>query len=163
MRRLVFVLPFVPLLASIAVVAQQGQNVKPDQTSTQVTNAELDRMAAAGKSPAELALYVFETQGCKSCHTLGQDGKLGYTETGKLRATGFEGCINMLTAMTVIVQVSEEKRTPLQHQKAERFGEFGCTQCHKLTPGNMSLTELGSKLKHMNLGCVEVEKLASAK
>jgi hypothetical protein len=37
--------------------------------------------------------------------------------------------------MTVIVQVPEQKRSAQQRQKAGRFEEFGCTACHKLTPG----------------------------
>lgn len=122
----------------------------------------LDRMVAAGKSPAELARYIFDTHGCKACHTIGNDGKLGYTEKGRERAKGFEGCINMLTAMTVIVQVPEGKRSAAQTDKARRFAEFGCTSCHKLTPGKLALTEAGAKLQHLHLGCVDVEKLTSS-
>ena len=69
----------------------------------------LDRLVTAGKSPQELARYVFDTQGCGNCQTIGQGGKLGYTEKGKQRAEGFEGCVSMLTSMTVIVRVPEEK------------------------------------------------------
>jgi cytochrome c2 len=123
--------------------------------------ATLDRMTAAGKSPQELAKYVFDTHGCKTCHVIGHEGKLGYTEKGKQRAKGFEGCINMLTAMTVIVQVPEEKRSSQQREKAQRFEEFGCTSCHKVTPGKLALTEVGAKLQHLHLGCVDVEKLTS--
>jgi len=65
----------------------------------------------------------------------------------------------MLTAMTVIVQVPEQKRSPQQRQRAGRFEEFGCTACHMLAPGKLGLTELGAKLAHLHLGCVEVEKL----
>ena len=122
----------------------------------------LDRMVASGKSPQELAMYVFDTHGCKSCHTIGKEGKLGYTEKGKERAKGFEGCINMLTAMTVIVQTPEEKRSSQQREKAQRFEEFGCTACHKLTPGKLALTDVGAKLQHLHLGCVDIEKLTSS-
>ena len=118
-------------------------------------------MVAMGKSPQELAGYVFETHGCKSCHTMGHDGKLGYTEKGKQRAAGFEGCIKMLTAMTVIVQVPEEKRSAQQRDRAARFEEFGCTTCHKVAPGKLALTDFGAKLAHLHLGCVDVEKLTS--
>lgn len=65
----------------------------------------------------------------------------------------------MLTAMTVLVQVAEDKRSPQQRQKAERFEEFGCTACHKITPGKLDLTEIGTKLAHLHLGCVDVEKV----
>jgi len=65
--------------------------------------------------------------------------------------------------MTVIVQVPADKRSPLQRQKAERFDEFGCTACHKLTPGKLGLTEVGAKLAHLHLGCVDVEKLVASR
>ena len=121
-------------------------------------------MVAAGKSQQELAKYVFDTHGCKSCHTVGANGKLGFTEHGKEIGKGFEGCIRMLTEMNVIAQVPDDKRTPSQKHRAERFEEFGCTTCHKITPGKLGLTDLGTKLTHLHLGCVDVEKLtASAK
>jgi len=69
----------------------------------------------------------------------------------------------MLAAMTVIVQVPDDKRSPLQRQKAERFDEFGCTACHKLTPGKLGLTEVGAKLAHLHLCCVDVEKLVASR
>jgi cytochrome c551/c552 len=137
--------------ASLTVTGQQNQN------------ASLDRMIADGKSPRELARYLFDSHGCKRCHTIGQGGKLGFTEVGKQRATGFEGCIHMLTAMTQIVNVPEQKRSPQQREKAARFDEFGCTSCHKLSPGKLTLTEVGAKLRHLHLGCVDVEKLASSR
>ena len=124
-------------------------------------DAGLDRMIAAGKSQQELAQYVFNTHGCKNCHTVGHEGKLGFTAKGKERAKGFEGCINMLTAMTVIVQVPDDQRRSEQRQKVERFEEFGCTACHQVTPGKLSLTEVGAKLQHLHLGCVDVEKVVA--
>jgi parallel beta-helix repeat protein len=135
--------------------------VAQTQPAPQQTVVILDRMIAAHKSQQELAQYVFDTQGCKSCHTIGQDGKLGFIAKGKERAQGFEGCIRMLTAMTVIVQVPADKRSPQQRQRAERFQEFGCTACHQLTPGKLVLTEVGAKLEHLHLGCVDVEKFVA--
>jgi hypothetical protein len=155
----IFLLAIIPM----AMLAQSGKDAKRDQAPAQFSAATLDRMAAAGKSNQELAQYVFDTHGCRNCHTIGHDGKLGFTAKGKEKAQGFEGCINMLTAMTVIVQVPEDKRSVQQHQKAERFEEFGCTACHKLTPGKLELTEVGTKLSHLNLGCVDVEKLVSSR
>lgn len=133
------------------------------QPSPQNTAATLDRMTAARKSQQELAQYVFDTHGCKSCHTVGQNGKLGFTERGKQIAKGFEGCISMLTAMNLIAQVPEGQRTAQQRQKASRFEEFGCTFCHRITPGKMGLTDVGAKLTHLHLGCVDVEKLVAGK
>ncbi len=143
------VLLFLLIAASVTLMGQQSQN------------ATLDHMIAEGKSPRELAQYVFDTHGCKKCHTIGRDGKLGFTELGKQRAVSFEGCIHLLTAVSEITRVAEQKRSPQQREKIVRFEEFGCTSCHKVSPGKVTLTEAGAKLKHLHLGCVEVEKLAS--
>ena len=67
----------------------------------QSSTTELDRMVAAGKSQRELAQYLFDTHGCKNCHTLGHDGKLGFTQKGQERAQGFAGCVSTLKAMTL--------------------------------------------------------------
>jgi len=140
---------FLLIATSVMLMGQQSQN------------ATLDRMIADGKSPRELAQYVFDTHGCKKCHTIGRDGKLGFSELGKQRAASFEGCIHLLTAVSEITRVAEQKRSPQQREKIARFDEFGCTSCHKVSPGKVTLTEAGAKLKHLHLGCVEVEKLAS--
>ena len=126
------------------------------------TDATLDKMVAAGKSQQELAKYVFDTHGCKSCHTVGANGKLGFTDHGKEIGKGFEGCISMLTAVSAIAQVPTDKRTPSQKQKAARFAEFGCTACHTVGATKMQLTALGTKLTHLHLGCVDVEKLTAS-
>jgi hypothetical protein len=146
------------VVLGLALQAATAQESKPPASAA---DAGLDRMVAADKSPLDLASYVFDSHGCKSCHTLGHDGKLGYTERGKQRAASFEGCIRMLTAMTVIVQTPEEKRSPQQRDKAARFAEFGCTACHQIAPGRLGLTEVGAKLAHLHLGCVDVEKLVA--
>lgn len=133
------------------------------QPSPQQTAATLDRMIAAHKSQQELAQYVFDTHGCKSCHTVGQNGKLGFTSRGQQVGQGFEGCIRLLTAMNVIAQVPDNRRSADQHQKAARFEEFGCTFCHKITPGKLGLTDVGTKLTHLHLGCVDVQKLVASR
>lgn len=135
--------------AAVVLMGQQSQ--------------DLDRMIATGKSQQELARYVFDTHRCKNCHTMGHDGKLGFTKKGRQTAAGFEGCISMLTAMTVITQIPEGERSPQQHQKAERFEELGCTTCHKITPGKLGLTEVGAKLTRLHVGCVDVEKLMASR
>jgi hypothetical protein len=128
----------------------------------QSSTAELDRMVAAGKSQHELAKYLFDTHGCKNCHTLGHDGKLGLTQKGQERAQGFEGCISTLKAMSIIAKVPADQRSATQRLRAQRFEEFGCTSCHKITPGKLGLTEVGAKLTHWHLGCVDVEKLVAS-
>jgi hypothetical protein len=63
--------------------------------------------------------------------------------------------------MSMIAKVPEEQRSATQRQRPQRFEEFGCTSCHKVTPGKLALTEVGAKLQHLHLGCVDVEKLTS--
>jgi cytochrome c2 len=112
-----------------------------------------------GKTPDELAAYVFERHRCNTCHTLGQGGKLGFTDRGKEVGKNFEGCISLLTSMNVIAQVKPANRTEEEKQKAARFQEFGCTTCHQITPGKMGLTEYGKKLKSLHMACTDVEQI----
>ena len=156
MTRCSIVSAVILLFAGVCVLAQQKQ-------SPQATSAALDKMIAANKSQKELAQYVFDNHGCKTCHTVGENGKLGFTAKGKQLTNGFEGCIRSLTAMNLIAQVPANQRSADQKAKAQRFDEFGCTLCHQIVPGKMGLTELGSKLTHMHLGCVDVEKTLASK
>jgi len=113
----------------------------------------------SGKTPDELAAYVFERHRCNTCHTLGQGGKLGFTDRGKEVGKNFEGCISLLTSMNVIAQVKPANRTAEEKEKAARFQEFGCTTCHQITPGKLGLTEYGKKLKSLHMACTDVEKI----
>ena len=129
----------------------------------QSSDTTLDKMVADGKSPRELAEHLFNTHGCKTCHTAGKDGKLGFTKKGEERAQGFVGCISTLKAMTVIARVPVDQRSATQRQRAQRFEEFGCATCHKVSDGKIGLTTVGAKLAHLHLGCVDVEKLLAGK
>lgn len=122
-----------------------------------LTDAQMARM-----SSDELAKYVFENHGCKNCHTMGADGKLGFTERGKQVGKGFEGCISLLTSMNVIAQVKETNRSEDDKHKAARFQEFGCTTCHQITPGKLGLTSYGTKLKSFHMACTDVERILAA-
>jgi cytochrome c551/c552 len=122
--------------------------------SAALTDAQMARM-----SSDELAKYVFENHGCKNCHTMGADGKLGFTERGKQVGKGFEGCISLLTSMNVIAQVKESDRSAEEKHRAARFQEFGCTTCHQITPGKLGLTAYGTKLKSFHMACTDVEKI----
>jgi len=144
------------VLLGAFLFAQQKQDPK-------VTIATLDKMTAAGKSQKEMSQYVFDNHGCKTCHTAGENGKLGFTDKGKKLTNGFEGCIRTLTAMNLIAQVPDAQRSADQKRTAQRFDEFGCTLCHQIVPGKMGLTELGTKLTKMHLGCVDVEKSVASR
>jgi cytochrome c551/c552 len=130
----------------------------PRLSSPPKSLAELD---TSGKSPQELAGFIFEHYGCNSCHTLGKAGKLGFTERGKEVGKNFEGCISLLTAMNVIAHVPEEGRTAEEKRKAAHFREFGCAACHQITPGRMGLTEVGSKLASLHMACTDAQRILS--
>jgi len=129
----------------------------------QSPDATLNKMIAAGRSPQELAAYLFDSHGCKNCHTAGKDGKLGFTKKGADRAQGFQGCISTLKAMTVIAKVPADQRSTTQRQRAQQFEEFGCATCHEVADGKVGLTAVGAKLAHLHLGCVDVEKVLAGK
>lgn len=118
---------------------------------------------AAGKTPEEMAQHVFAKYKCDGCHTLGSGGKFGFTSMGSGLKQNSEGCVAMLTSMSVIVHVSEEQRNPEQKLRAQRFNEYGCTVCHQVQPGQMSLTQTGAKLASLHLSCPEVQKLLAGK
>ena len=149
-------------LGAVSLLAPGTRAQQKQDPKTTIFN--LDKMTAGGKSQKEMAQYVFDHHSCNGCHTANEGGKLGFTAKGKELSNGFEGCIRTLTAMNLIAQVPTAQRSADQKKTAQRFEEFGCTTCHQIIPGKMGLTELGTKLTRMHLGCVDVEKaLARAK
>jgi cytochrome c551/c552 len=144
-------------LARSASLRQPNQTPPEGQSSPAAkSHGSVD---LSGKSPDELASYVFESHGCKSCHTQGQGGKLGFTDRGKDVGKNFEGCISLLTSMNVIAQTKTANRTAEEKTKAARFQQFGCTTCHQIVPGKLGLTEYGKKLKSLHMACTDVEKI----
>lgn len=143
------------LIVSFAPTTANGQSKPPTAQQTGVT---LDRMIAAHKDQEQLAEYVFNTHGCKSCHALGQNGKLGFTSRGQQVGKDFEGCIRLLTDMNHIVKVPGARRSDQERHKAARFQEFGCTFCHNVGADKVGMTDLGAKLSNLHLGCVDIEK-----
>jgi len=127
------------------------------------TKKELSEIEMSHLSSEQLAKYVFVHHGCDGCHTMGANGKLGYTERGKQVGKGFIGCISLLTSMNLIAQVEPANRTPEEKKKAAKFSEFGCTTCHQIKPGKLGLTGYGAKLKSFHMACTDVEKLLSQK
>ena len=119
----------------------------------------LDEREVAGKSPQQLAEHVFATYDCNSCHTLGQEGKFGFTSRGEQLRGNSEGCVSLLTSMSVIAHVDETNRTQEQKVKAAHFNEYGCTMCHQVKPGQLGLTETGTKLASLHMSCSEVQSL----
>lgn len=150
------------VLCSVLLFSQSKPISQPAQSSKASTAASPNTLTDAQMSKMnsdELAHYVFEHHGCNNCHTLGANGKLGFTERGKQVGKGFEGCISLLTSMNVIAQVKPGDRSAEEKQKAARFQEFGCTTCHQITPGKLGLTSYGTRLKSLHMACTDVEKI----
>ena len=151
-------------LLGSALLLSQAASQTPSSSKAAVSGAPAQALTdaqMARMNSDQLAHYVFEHHGCNGCHTLGANGKLGFTERGKTVGKGFEGCISLLTSMNVIAQVKETNRTEDEKHKAARFKEFGCTTCHQITPGKLGLTTYGTKLKSFHMACTDVEKLLS--
>ena len=118
-------------------------SASPGPAQTQMnTKKELSEAEMSHMSSDQLAKYVFEHHGCDRCHTMGANGKLGYTERGKQVGKGFIGCVSLLTSMNLIAQVEPANRTPEEKEKAVKFSEFGCTTCHQITPGKLGAYQL---------------------
>jgi hypothetical protein len=149
-------------LMAALVLTLSGISIPAQQSPADASNAALDRMIASGKSQRELAQRIFDTRGCNACHTIGREGKLGFTKKGQERTLGFEGCVSTLRAMTIIAKVPEDRRSNTQRLRAQRFEEFGCATCHKVMPGKVALTEMGTKLANLHLGCVDVQKVLAS-
>jgi len=147
------------LVCSSPLAFRTNASPKPAQTAS--SKKELSEAEMSHMSSKELATYVFEHHGCDSCHTMGSNGKLGYTERGKQVGKGFIGCVSLLTSMNLIAQVNPANRTPEEKEKAVKFHEFGCTVCHQIVPGKLGLTSYGTKLKSLHVACTDVEKILS--
>lgn len=114
---------------------------------------------SASSNPHRLAAKVFKQHNCGTCHTLGSKGQFGYTAHGLEIKKQSLGCVDLLTQMTQLTSVPEERWTSDQQAKVHDFHEFGCTQCHQMTSHGMEMTELGTKLRNAHLSCPEVEKV----
>jgi cytochrome c551/c552 len=148
-------LVFTALLLSLAFLTFVFLSLRSGRAAASANTLSEDQMSRMSSGP--LAKYVFDNQGCRSCHTVSADGKLGFTERGKELGKGFEGCTSLLTAMNVIAQVPQASRTPDEKVKAARFQQFGCASCHQIVPGTMGLTKYAGKLKSLHLICTEIQ------
>jgi len=136
-------------------------NASPGPAQSASSKKELSEAEMSHMSSDELAKYVFEHHGCGSCHTMGSNGKLGYTERGKQDSKGVLGCVNLLSSMNLISQVDQANRTHEEKEKAVKFREFGCTTCHRIVPGKLGLTSYGTRLKSFHMACTDVERILS--
>ncbi len=131
---------------------------------TLMLGLSLSAAHAAGESggtsnPHRLAAKVFKEHNCGTCHTLGSKGQFGYTAHGLEIKKQSLGCVDLLTQVTQLTSVPEERWTSDQQAKVHDFHEFGCTQCHQMTGHGMEMTKLGTELRSAHLSCPEVEKI----
>jgi cytochrome c551/c552 len=137
------------LAGSLSLLLRSGTAAASADT---LSDAQIAHMSSGA-----LTKYVFDNQGCRSCHTVSADGKLGFTDRGKQLSKGFEGCTSLLSSMNVIAQVPQASRTPDEKAAAARFQSFGCATCHQIVPGTMGLTKYAPKLKSLHLICTEIQ------
>jgi len=115
------------------------------------------------KSPQEIAHFVYTNYKCDGCHTLSGEGKFGYTSRGEQLKQQSEGCVSLLTSMSVLAHITESDRKPEQRVKAAHFKDYGCTACHTVEPGHMGLTQIGQKLSSLHMSCSEVQQILNRK
>jgi cytochrome c551/c552 len=122
------------------------------------TVAELERVTAA-KDAHQIATFIFENYGCKNCHTISSGGKFGFTPTGLQLKNKSEGCVALLTAVSRIATMPQSNRTAEHNEKLAHFNDYGCTACHRISFGNVDLTEVGAKLRVLHFSCPDVQKV----
>jgi len=149
------------VVCSLPLSLRTNASPGPRPASAALSKKDLSAADMSHMSSNELANYIFEHHGCGSCHTMGANGKLGYTERGKQVGKGFVGCVSLLTSMNLIAQVDPANRTPDEKEKAVKFREFGCTTCHQIVPGKLGLTKYGTRLKSFHMACTDVERILS--
>ena len=144
------------ILIAVLILALSGCGQKPDRPPATV--AELQRVTNA-KNPQQIATFIYQSYGCKNCHTLGSGGKFGFTADGEQLKSKSEGCIAMLTAVHGIAAMPEVRRTAEHKEKLAHFNQYGCTACHQISLGTVSLTEVGAQLRTLHLACTDVQRI----
>lgn len=149
------------LFFTIALVVACSQKPK----SHNIAQASLipSELNDANKSPHEIAHFVYANYKCAGCHTLSNEGKFGYTSRGAQLKQESEGCVSLLTSMSVIAHIPESDRKPEQSLKAAHFKEYGCAVCHEVKPGYLGLTQTGEKLSSLHMSCSEVQQILNRK
>ena len=119
--------------------------------------ASLLEYDAEGKSPREIAKWIYDNHGCVSCHTLTSTGLFGLTPQGQARAEDFEGCPGMLKTVWGTLVLAEKEWTQRQRRVRREFVDFGCALCHEVGPTGVGLTEIGAKAALLHMSCSEVD------
>ena len=151
----------IPIFVSFSIVAgiiywQQGagHDNLPIGAAQATSLLEYD---AEGKSPREIAKWIYDNHGCVSCHTLTNTGLFGLTPQGQARAEDFEGCPGMLRTVWDTLVLAEKEWTQRQRRVRREFVDFGCALCHEVGPTGVGLTEIGAKAALLHMSCSEVD------
>jgi hypothetical protein len=158
----------VSFLVAFAVVVAilYWQRGEPDPVNSPITMsqpASLLEYDAEGKSPLDIARWIYDNHGCVECHTLTKTGLFGLTAQGETMAVDFQGCPGMLTTVWETLTVAEEQWTPKQREVREEFVRFGCTACHQVGPTGVGLTKIGAKASLLHMSCSQVDTLLNQK
>jgi hypothetical protein len=113
--------------------------------SEQSPTTTLDhQMIAEGKSRRELAQYLFDSHGCRTCHTIGSEGKFGFTKLGEERAQGFEGYFyprSFLRAQAYPLETVELRKPAERRASLPVDPSFRALQLSHQTPGAQNRAE----------------------
>lgn len=107
---------------------------------------------AEGKTPVEIATWIYEHHGCSTCHHLTPYG-LEFTPQGQAMAAESEGCIGMMTTVRQTVTLRQSRWTKKQRKSRDHFVRFGCSVCHQMGAKNVELTPVGAKAGVLHMSC----------
>lgn len=106
-----------------------------------------------GKSPGDIARWIYDNHNCSTCHTLTTSGVFGLTARGQQLARDFEGCPGMLQTVWQTLTIPEAQWTAKQKQVRSNFNSFGCAVCHQVGPTAVGLTEVGARAAALHMSC----------
>ncbi len=150
-----------PLVVAVFILAgiTYWQRRPPLEANPPTTLLEYD---AEGKSPLEMARWIYDNHGCVECHTITNTGLFGLTPLGQERAEGFEGCPGMLKTVWETLAIAEEEWSERQRKVRSDFVDFGCTLCHEVGPTAVGLTPIGSRAALLHMSCSGVDSILNA-
>ncbi len=157
----------IPIFVSFSIVAgiacwqsTNGPDNLPIESAQPTSLLEYD---VEGKSPREIASWIYNNHGCVVCHTLTNTGLFGLTSQGQARAEDFEGCPGMLKTVWETLAIAEEEWSQSQRRVRRDFVDFGCALCHDVGPTGVGFTEIGAKAALLHMSCSEVDATLNAK
>ncbi|MDA2933217.1 hypothetical protein MYX82_02625 [Acidobacteria bacterium AH-259-D05] len=160
MNKRKFLMIAIPLFVSFSILAgiiywqpKAEQGNLAIEANPQISLLQYD---TEGKSPREIARWIYDNHGCVECHTLTDTGSFGLTPQGQALAEDFEGCPGMLRTVWETLTIPEEEWTQRQRKVRGDFVRFGCTVCHGVGREGFGLTSIGARASLLHMSCSEV-------